>query len=132
MAALPLGVVGILNMLAWIRGTPLTVPWFAYGMLWLVIPGSYLIAGSAGAAAFWALRPLRRTILGYALTGALLAMIAYGTIGLAMAVFYEPVGRIFLENSSPEEAWALVRTSPPVFGFFGLCAGVWSWFKRDR
>jgi hypothetical protein len=57
MAALPLAGVGVLNLLTGAAGDPLVVPWSAYGMFWLVIPGSYVVAGNVSALAFWALRP---------------------------------------------------------------------------
>src|SRR5262249_45643094 len=51
------------------------------GGLLLIVAG-FFMGGTLGGFAFWALRPLRRTVLGWALTGFVIGALAYGAIGL--------------------------------------------------
>ena len=93
---------------------------------------SYIVASQTGALAFFVLRPLRRSVLGWMATGFAIAVIAYGTIGLALAIFYDPVGREFLRDSTQQEAWEMVKFTP-LLGIVGVLAAAWQWRKaRSR
>jgi hypothetical protein len=127
-AAIPFGLVALANLVRLIHKQSPELPWRTLGAMALVVLASYTVASQVGALAFFVLRPLRRSVLGWMATGFVLATIAYGTIGLALAVFYDPVGREFLTNSTEAEAWQMVRFAP-VLGLVGLVAGVWLWWK---
>ena len=136
-AAVPLGILAIVEAVQALRGRPLEMPSSALGTTVLVVWGSYLVAGQGAALAFYLLRPLRRWFLGWIATGFLIAVIAYGVIGIALALFFDPVGRLFLEHSTAEEAWKLVHFTPWL-GLVGVAAGAWQWWEahpqgtRDR
>jgi len=127
-AALPLAFLGLRNLLQALRGR-LEMPWPTYGELWLVIPGSYLVAGLVGAGAVFLLRPVRRGVIGWVLTGMLVAIIAYDTIGLALAVFYDPVGAIILDHSSQADAWALIPFMTACVAVLGAATGAYCWWR---
>src|SRR6266576_5674993 len=54
----------------------------------LVIIG-YFTAGVAGGIAFWTLRPLRRWLIGWVLTGFVISALVYGAIGLIGVLSYD-------------------------------------------
>jgi hypothetical protein len=130
-AAIPLAIAGVLNLAALLRHRPLEVPWLAYLAMWVVVPGSYFVAALVGATAAFLLRPLRNSLLGWTLTGAVLAAIIYGSVGLALAIFFNPVGAIVLEHSTREEAWESIPGFVAILSPVGALVGTYiGW--RDR
>ena len=130
-AAIPLGVLGIVNLVETVSHHPLEIPWGTYFAIIIAVPASYVLAGVVGASAAFLTRPLRVNVLGWVLTGALLSAIAYGSVGLMLAVWYNPVGATILEDSSKHEVWVLI---PIIMGFLapiGAGLGVYAWW-RDR
>src|SRR5689334_18292362 len=99
-AALPLGLLGVANLIDVARQRPLEVPWLTYAAALIVVPVSYAAAAITGGTAAFLLRPIRRHVLGWMVTGAVVAAAIYGSVGLALVVFYNPVGALFLEHST--------------------------------
>ena len=118
--ALPLGILGLVNLWHMLGRQALETPWATYGAVVAVVWSSYLIAGQLGAGAYFLLRPLRKWTVGWVLTDAALATAIYGTIGYMLAIFYEPVGRQFLEHSTRAEAWRLAHSGTWFFTVIGL------------
>ena len=129
LASLGFGLAALGNLVQMARGRSLEVPWATLGAAALVMTGSYVVAGQIGALAFFLLRPMRRSVVGWMLTGFWIAFAAYGTVGVALAVFHEPVGALFLEDSSQLEVWQLVRWTPWMGGI-GVIGGAWQWWKE--
>src|SRR5438132_4204689 len=99
-AAVPLGILGVVNLVELVRRRPLQVPWLSYLAVLVVVPACYGAAAITGSAAVFLLRPVRRYMLGWIVTGAVVAGAIYGSVGLALAIFYNPVGALFLEHST--------------------------------
>ena len=99
--------------------------------MWLVIPGSYFAAALTGGTAAFLLRPVRRWLVGWGVTGAIVAACIYGSVGVALAVFYHPVGAVILENATRAEAWSLI---PPMLGFLSPVGALVGFYMgwRDR
>jgi hypothetical protein len=130
-AAIPLGLLGIVNLVDLFKRRPLEVPWMTYFAVLLVVPASYFVAAIFAGTAAFLLRPLRSHVLGWMVTGATLAAIIYGSVGLALAVFWNPVGALFLEHSTKAEAWALIPPMMAILSPVGAIVGVYMW-SRDR
>ena len=130
-SALPFTLLALLNLWRWASDRPLEMPWSDYSAVVAVVWASYLLAGQLGAAAYFLLRPTHRWILGWIATGAALAMSIYGTVGFMLAAFHQPVGRIFLEDTTPAEAWVLARLGTALFGVLGALFGAYhAWRVR--
>jgi hypothetical protein len=125
---IPFGFVTVSNVINAMRGRALELPWASLGVTVLVVWGSYLLASQIGAFAYFLFRPLRPRLFGWLVTGYVLAVVAYGTIAIALALFFDPVGQIFLEDSTRAEAWAMVRVTPWL-GIVGAAGGMWQWWK---
>lgn len=128
-AALPLGVLGIVMMVETARGSALEMPWSGYGSLLLLVFGSYFVAGAIGGPTFTLLRPLRQWVYGWVVTGIMLAVIAYGTMGVAMAAFFDQAGKYILHDSSQAEAWQMIPWVTTFLGLMGGCFGLAKWFQ---
>lgn len=95
-----------------------------------LVIASYMLGGILGGIAFWALRPLRRNVLGWALTGFVIGTLAYGSIGLAGILGYYG-GVNFLDLTSAHEGWSLLPTASPVLGLLaGVPGGIYFWYRR--
>jgi len=95
----------------------------------LIIAG-YFMGGILGGSAFWALRPLRRNVLGWALTGFVVGTLAYGAIGLTGVLAYY-TGVNLLDLSSAKEGWDLLPTASPALGLLvGVPCGIYFWYKQ--
>jgi hypothetical protein len=121
-AAIPLGLLGLLG-----RQPEVTLStWLAvFGVVML----SYLIGASTSALAVFLLRPLRGSWVGWALTGAVVGVLVYGTIGLLSVVFYEPVGRTLMTRQgrtpSRQELAHDLPTLMPIFALIGVGGGLY-------
>jgi hypothetical protein len=107
---------------------------------WWDIPGamvlvfaSYFTAALLGGFAFWALRPLRRVLLGYILTGAVVAIIVYGSVGLLGILGFVCLNINLFEFQSEADAWRLwPRVSLTAGLLTGIPAGLYYWYKQHR
>jgi hypothetical protein len=97
----------------------------------LVVPASYFLAAILAGTASYLLRPVRRHLVGWLLTGAVVAALIYGSIGLMLAVFYNPVGAWVLENSSKDETWGMILPIAGLLSPVGALVGAYFWW-RDR
>ena len=131
LAMLGFGLLFLMNVIQMLRGHDLQVAWSAFAITVAVVFGSYLVAGQIGAFAFFVLRPLRSNIFGWMLTGFAFAIAAYGTIGVAIAAFFDPVGKVLDMDGTAEEAWETVRYTPWL-GFLGMAAGAWYWWHQKK
>jgi hypothetical protein len=94
---------------------------------------AYGVAGVVGGVAVWALTTLRRTVIGWVLTGMVIAGIAYGAMGVAGAVAYLWLGINLLEFDGPEGVWR--QTAIVTFGLAivaGIPGGLFFWWKEGR
>jgi hypothetical protein len=131
-AAIPLGILGVVNLFKFITHSTLEVPWSTYGLTILVVPGSYLVAAMIGGTAAFVLRPIRRFLPGAMITGAIVSSAVYATVGISLAVFYEPVGAYFLEGSSRQETWAMIPELLPFVLPIGAFIGLYIWWRNRR
>src|SRR6266513_668866 len=58
-AAIPLALLGLVNLVDLVRQRPLEVPWLTYFAVLLVVPPSYTAAAITGGTAAYVLPPLR-------------------------------------------------------------------------
>jgi len=130
-AAIPLGLLGIVNLIETISHKPLEISWFTYLATISAIPASYFLAAVLGATAAFLTRPLRANVLGWMFTGALLTPIAYGSVGLMLAVLYNPVGAAILEDSTRQEVWTMIPIIMGLLAPVGVLLGAYAWW-RDR
>gem|GEM_PF-3649161 len=98
----------------------------------LLVFASYFGAGALGGAGFWLVQPLRRTILGWVLTGMLLAVVAYGIIGLSAILGYIYLGVNVIGYESVNEAWQSLLWITGVTAIVGGIAGAYYWWKDGR
>ena len=95
----------------------------------LVIIG-YFTAGAAGGIAFWTLRPLRRWLIGWVLTGFVISALVYGAIGLIGVLGYY-VGANILDLESAAEGWHLIPLISLITGVVpGIPVGIYYWYKN--
>lgn len=97
-----------------------------------VVIAGYLAAGVLGGLAFWAITPLRRWVIGWVLTGILVAGAVYGSVTVTAAVAYVLTGLDLIGFESPADAWETVRGTTPILALAaGIPGGLWYWWK-DR
>jgi hypothetical protein len=130
-AAIPLGILGVVNLVDLVRHRPLELPWSTYAAVLVVVPASYLTAAITGGTAAFVLRPIRRHMLGWMVTGAVVAAAIYGSVNLALAVFYNPVGALLLEHSTKEEVWDSILPFLAIVTPIGALVGAYMCW-RDR
>ncbi len=97
----------------------------------LVVVG-YFAAGTLGGMAFGLLRPLRRWLLGWMLTGFVIAALVYGAVGMmGVAGYY--LGVNILDLKSAAEGWRLLPWISLITGVFpGSLLGVYYWYKNRK
>jgi hypothetical protein len=130
-AALPLGLLGVVDLVEALSRRPLEVPWGTYFAIIVAVPASYALAAVLAASAAFITRPLRANVVGWVLTGALMTPIVYGSVGLMLAVLYDPVGATFLEHSTRHEVWAMIPLIMGLLAPMGGALGAYAWW-RDR
>ena len=131
-AAIPLALLGFANLVDLVRQRPLEVPWLTYLAVLLVVPASYAAAAITGGSAAFLLRPLRSHVLGWMFTGAVVAAAIYGSVGLALVAFYNPVGALFLEHSTRQEALEMIPFMLVFLAPVGAVVGAYMcWRKRQ-
>jgi len=131
LAAVPFAIGGVINVLDVVRKKPLSVPWRTYVLSVLVVLLSYFVAAAAGGLFTFALRPARRWFFGWAITGAAISCAIYGSVALAIAVFWDPVGAYFLDHSTHQEAWDSIPGFLELMAPIGAVVGIYYWW-RDR
>jgi hypothetical protein len=95
----------------------------------LVIVG-YFLAGTAGGFTFWLLRPVRRWLIGWVLTGFIISALVYGSIGLIGVLSYY-VGANILDLKSAAEGWNLIPIISLITGVVpGIPVGIYYWYKN--
>ena len=94
----------------------------------LVILG-YFVAGTLAGTAFWVLRPVRRWLIGWLLTGFVIAALVYGAIGITGIIgFY--FGANILDLKSAAEGWQLLPMIAGITGVFpGIPVGMYYWYQ---
>src|SRR5512146_166882 len=134
-ALLVLVAIGLASVYAVVKGGHPTLTlrtWLA--TLGVLVLG-YFAAGSLSAIALFLTRPLRRWWLGWAVTGAVIAPIIYGTLFALLDAFYDPVGKLLLSRdgvpAAPESLAADLPVFLPAFALIGALAGLW-WRRRQR
>jgi len=131
-AAIPLGILGVVNLFKFLTHSTLELPWLTYGLTILVVPGSYFAAALIGGTAAFVLRPIRRFLPGAMITGAIVSAAVYATVGFSLAIFYEPVGAYFFEHSSRQETWAMIPDILPFVSPIGAFVGLYVWWRSRR
>jgi len=97
----------------------------------LVVVG-YFAAGTLGGMAFGMLRPLRRWLLGWMLTGFVIAALVYGAVGMMGVVGYY-LGVNILDLHSGAEGWRMLPWISLITGIFpGSLLGVYYWYKSRK
>jgi hypothetical protein len=92
---------------------------------------AYFVGGIGGATVVWALRPLRRWVLGWILTGILVATVAYGSVGLLGTLLYVNAGINIFDFDSPAQAWTALPAVTIAIGLLaGIPGGLFFWWKR--
>jgi hypothetical protein len=86
-----------------------------------IILASYFSAGVLGGTTYWATRALRRSSVGWALSGVLIGTIVYGGVGLTGILAYVYLGVNAFEFASEAEAWHLW---PWISLIAGTCTGI--------
>jgi hypothetical protein len=128
-AAIPLGLLGLVSLTQTLLGRQPEVTLSTWLAVFGVVMLSYLIGASTSALAVFLLRPLRGSWVGWALTGAVVGVLVYGTIGLLSVVFYEPVGRTLMTRQgrtpSRQELAHDLPTLMPIFALIGVGGGLY-------
>jgi hypothetical protein len=97
----------------------------------LVVLG-YFAAGTLGGMAFGILRPLRRWLLGWMLTGFVIAALVYGAVCMMGVVGYY-LGFNILDLNSGAEGWRLLPGISLITGIFpGSLLGAYYWYKNRK
>ncbi len=145
---LSLGLLGGLGIA--IKAAPILALWFVGGTIWhltgrsgapswadvfglplLVLLGYSLAAIGVGIGLFL-LRPLRRWFLGWLLTGYILGVVLYGSVGLIAVLGYQFLGVNLLNTKSVEQGWQMLLPVSAICGVVGLVVGGIWWFQFGR
>jgi hypothetical protein len=94
-----------------------------------LVIGGYFLGGTLGGAAFWLLRPLRNGALGWMLTGAVIAPLAYGAIGVTGIVGLK-FGVNLLDLESAQEGWRFLPWIAVLTAIPGSLVGLFYWSKE--
>jgi mannose/fructose/N-acetylgalactosamine-specific phosphotransferase system component IIC len=97
----------------------------------LIILG-YFVAGSLGGIAFWLLRALGQSLIGWMLRGFVIAALVYSTIGVTGIIgFYFGVNILNLHSAA--EGWRMLPVLALILGVFpGTLVGLYQWFQQRQ
>jgi len=123
---------GAINVLDLVRGRSVSTPWRTFFLSLLVVLLSYFVAAVGSALLAFLLRPIRRWAIGWAVTGAAVSAAIYGSVALAIAVFYDPVGAFFLDHSTQQEAWDMIPGFLLIMAPIGAVFGVYWWWRARQ
>src|SRR5262245_58460520 len=95
----------------------------------LVILG-YFVAGTLGGCAFWILRVLGNSLMGWMLRGFVIAALVYSTIGVTGIIgFYFGINLLNLDSAA--EGWRGLPLLAVILGVFpGALVGVYYWYQH--
>jgi hypothetical protein len=96
----------------------------------MIIVG-YFLGGTLAGVALWTLRPLRRWLLGWMLTGFVISALAYGAVGVT-GIGGLHVGANLLDFESAAEGWRLLPRLMLFTGLPGSLAGLYYWSRERR
>jgi len=125
LAALPLGAVGVVSLVQAATGHAPEVGLTDWALIVATVFASYFVAASLAAPVCTLCRSIRDSIPGSMLTGALMATIIYGSVGLMAALVWDPVGRTFFGDGGTTQG-EFLADMPVLLGLFaviGLVAG---------
>ena len=129
LAAIPLSIALVLSLLGSDVGGAASVRPFEWLLAMAAVFASYFIAATLAAPVCTLCRPFRDSLVGSMLTGALMAPIIYGSIGLVAILAWEPVGRIMFGDHGESQA-DFVRGMPSFLGVVALVGVVGGPFIR--
>jgi hypothetical protein len=86
---------------------------------------SYFLAAALASPLYALCRPIRHRLWGAAITGALIAPVVYGSVGLIGVLLWEPAGRLFFGDdvTTRAEFIEFARIAPLIFAVVGLFGG---------
>ena len=96
----------------------------------LVILG-YFAAGTVGGCAFWVLRLLGNSLVGWMVRGFVIAALVYGVIGVTGIIGFSSVGLNLLDLESASEGWRMLPVIAGITGVFpGTLVGAYYWYQQ--
>jgi len=132
------------------KAAPILAIWFVVGTVWRLIAGpgaptwseifgipflivlGYTLAAVGLGIGLFLLRPLRRWFLGWLLTGYVLGMVVYGSVGLVAVLGYQFLDVNLLQLDSIEDGWRFLPPMAAMSGVIGLGVAVIWWFQFGR
>jgi hypothetical protein len=95
---------------------------------------SYFLAAALASPLYSLCRPIRHRLWGAAITGALIAPVIYGSVGLIGVLLWEPAGRLLFgdDGTTRVEFIAFARTAPAIFAVVGLVGGPFVLWRTAR
>ena len=115
-AGLGIGVFFVLRFLG-VETEPVSLRELLIGLP--VIGTSYFVLSLIGGFALWLMYPLKGTLPGYIIRGAVLAPIVYGVVGFSAVMLYIHTGVRVIDFESHEDAWTFLAFSIPLFSVLG-------------
>ena len=95
----------------------------------LVVLG-YFAAGTVAGCAFWVLRLLGNSLVGWMLRGFVIAALVYGVIGVTGIIGFH-VGLNLLDLESASEGWRMLPLIAGILGVFpGTLVGAYYWYQH--
>jgi len=106
--------------------------WSQFPLGFPVVILSYVVAGALGGIAFWALKSARRGLIGWLLTGFIIAALVYGSVGLTGVLgFYFGIDLLDLESAA--EGWSFILPLMLITGVaVGLPGGAYFWYRSRK
>ena len=93
---------------------------------------AYLLGAAGVGVGLFFLRPLRRWLLGWIVSGYVLGVMVYGSMGLMLAVGYQYLGVNLLKARSVKDAWGSVVPTALICGVVGALVATMWWFQSRR
>ncbi|HEY2066316.1 MAG TPA: hypothetical protein VGG84_10195 [Gemmatimonadaceae bacterium] len=124
-AAIPLGLVGILAMGHVLFGHRPLTELRDWALTVVAVLSSYALAAVVGSPIFAVCRPIRGRLWGSALTGALVAPVIFGSVWFMAIVMWNPAGQMLFGDrvTSRADFVAFGRFLLPFIAAVGLVAG---------
>ena len=101
------------------------------GLPLLILLG-YALAGLCVALGLFTLRPLRRWLFGWIVTGYVLTFAVYGSVGFVAAIGYVWFGINLMDFQDATDAWQSLWSISLLLGLLGIPLAIWLYAKRDR
>jgi len=130
-AAVPIGLWLIVSLYQLATHAPEAPPVIDLIGMPLTVAAGYLIAAGGTGFSIFLLRPLRRSFIGWPVSGAFIAAAIYGGVGLAGTLAYVWFDINLLDFDKGDNPWTALFGITGLMAVLGIPAGIYWWWKED-